>query len=175
MFGKKVTKDQQNLAYESLCSAFGEVSIVDDAPLKEYLIKWLSAFAPDMTYYDAKSFCLPRRMYKNYIWNAFSFQKTDCYIGEDAVKELEGGFEGPCYVLLNGENLLCEIPDGRVLSPEAVSAFSNIVVFTKDFSETYVHTGIDEFGPYYKSAGMALADEDAEPEDLLQDEAEPEE
>lgn len=168
MFVKKATAAQIAEAKEKLEATFGEVVPVEDAPVKEYMLKWLSAFAPDMTLYDAKSFCLPKLMFRNYLWHAFSFQKTDCYIDEDAVEALGDGFEGPCYILLNGENLLCKVPNGKVFSQEKLSEFKNIIVFTEDFSKTYVHTGSPEFGPYYKSADMALA-EDVEPEEFAED------
>lgn len=175
MFVKKATAHQLENALASLREAFGKVEPVEDAPTKEYMIKWLSVFAPEMSVYDAKSFCLPRKMYKNYVWHAFSFQKTDCFVEEDAAEAFKDGFAGECYVLLNDENLLCTVPDGGVFDPESVKGFENIVVFTKDFTRTYVHTGKSGFGPYYKSADMAVADgsepcAQAEFEDINEDE-----
>ena len=176
MFVKKATAQELTACFEKLKEAFGEVEKVEDAPAKQYMIKWLSAFAPDMTFADAKSFCLPRIMYRNYIWHAFSFEKTDSFVDDDAREAFKAGFEGRCYVLLNGENLLCAVPDGTVFNPENVSAFSNIVIFKEDFSETYVHTGSAEFGPYYKSADMNdAAPEDIDPDDYVVEEEEIEE
>ncbi len=165
MFVKKATAIQTEEAFENLRSAYGAVEKVEDAPAKEYMLKWLSAFAPDVAVYDAKSFCLPRRRFKNYLWHAFSFQKTDCWFDEDATEAFKGGFEGECYVLLNDENLLCTVPDGKVFDPENVKEFKNIIIFTKDYGETYVHTGKEGFGPYYKSKDMAESD-DSEPEEV---------
>ncbi|MBE6587036.1 MAG: DUF4275 family protein [Ruminococcaceae bacterium] len=167
MFVKKATPAEIAGAKEKLERAFGEVIPVEDMPVREYMIKWLSVFAADMTVYDAKSFCLPKLLYRNYLWHAFSFQKTDCYVDEDAEEAFKNGFEGECYILLNRENLLCKIPDGRVLNPENVKEFDNFIVFTADFSETFVHTGNEEFGPYYKSADMAQID-DSEPEEEIE-------
>ncbi len=168
MFVKKATPLELEEKLTALKAAFGEVCEVSDAPAKEYMIKWLSAFAPDMTLSDAKSFCLPRMMYRNYLWHAFSFEKTDSYVADDAADSFKNGFEGPCYLLLNHENLLCRVPDGRIFDPEKVSAFSNIIIFTEDFTETYVHTGSSEFGPYYKSSEMAETDaEEIDPEDYI--------
>ena len=173
MFVKKATAQELAASFEKLREAFGQVERVEDAPAKQYMIKWLSAFAPDMTYGDARSFCLPRIMYRNYIWHAFSFEKTDSYVDDDAREAFKAGFEGRCYVLLNGENLLCAVPDGTVFNPENVSEFSNIVIFKEDFSETYVHTGSHEFGPYYKSADMTdTAPDDIDPDDFVVEEEE---
>ncbi len=168
MFVKKATAAQIDEAFEKLCSVYGAVERVEDAPVKEYMVKWLSAFAPDMAVYDAKSFCLPRRRFKNYLWHAFSFQKTDCWFEDDATEAFKDGFEGECYILLNDENLLCTVPDGRVFDPENVKGFKNIIVFTKDFGETFVYTGKDKFGPYYKSKEIAEADE-GEPEEAFEE------
>lgn len=165
MFKKKNTTISTDEALEKLHTVFGTAEKVEDAPVKEYMIKWLSAFAPDVPVYDAKSFCLPRRRYKNYLWHAFSFQKTDCWFDEDAVDAFKEGFEGECYVLLNEEELLCTVSDGKVFNVENVKEFNNIIIFTKDFSETYVYTGKEGFGPYYKSKDMAESD-DSEPEEL---------
>jgi len=76
-------------------------------------------------------------------------------------------------VLLNREGILVRVADGKSLTQEKVKEFDNIIVFTEDYSETFVCTGNEEFGPYYKSAEMAVADgsEPIEPEDT----AEPEE
>lgn len=161
MFVKKATAAQLDAAKNRLTVAFGETETVDNAPVKEYMLKWLSAFAPDMTVYDAKSFCLPRLMYKNYLWHAFSFQKTDCYMDEDADEAFGEGFEGDCYVLLNDENLLCK-SDGSAITLEKIKTFENIIIFTADYAKTYVYTGKEGFGPYFKSADMASA-EGAEP------------
>ena len=163
MFGKKKnTAKQMDEAFEKLKAVYGSVERVDDVPVKEYMVKWLSAFAPDMPVYDAKSFCLPKNRYKNYLWHAFSFQKTDSLFDVDAIEEFVSGFEGECFVLLNEENLLCTVPDGRVFDPENVKDFNNVIIFTKDFTETYVYTGKEGFGPYYKSKAMTETD-DSEP------------
>lgn len=160
MFFKKASAAEIGAAREKVSEAFGEVEYIEDVPVKEYMLKWLSAFAPDMTVYDAKSFCLPKLLYKNYLWHAFSFQKTDCYMAEDAAEAYGEGFDGPVFVLLNGENILFKLADGKKLGPSAVGGFNNIIVFKEDFSETYVNTGSEEFGPYYKSADMAASDDD---------------
>lgn len=161
MFVKKATPAQLDAAKNRLSEAFGKAEAVNNVPVKEYMLKWLSAFAPDMTFYDAKSFCLPRLMYKNYLWHAFSFQKTDCYMDEDADAAFGEGFDGECYILLNDENLLCKT-DGSALTLEKIKTFENIIVFTIDYTKTYVYTGKEGFGPYFKSADMAT-EEDAEP------------
>lgn len=152
MFHKKATEKEMTAALEKLKKEFGEINRLDGSPVREYMLKWLSAFAPDMTYSDAKAYCLPRLMYKNYLWNAFGFEKAECVMGEDAENAFGGGFEGECFVLLNDENLLCTVPDGTVFSPESTARFSNIIIFTKDFSKTYVNTGKEGFGPYYKDS-----------------------
>lgn len=178
MFKKKNTAASIDEAFEKLRSVYGTAQKVEDVPVKEYMIKWLSAFAPDVAVFDAKSFCLPRRRYKNYLWHAFSFQKTDSWFEDDADEAFKAGFEGECYVLLNDEGLLCTVPDGKVFNVENVKGFNNIIIFTKDFSETYVYTGKEGFGPYYKSKDMTESD-DSEPleipEDLLEELSEEEE
>ena len=174
MFVKKATAAELDARKKEFADAFGDYEEVTDLPVKEYMIKWLSAFAPDMTFSDAKSFCLPRLMYRNYIWHAFSFQKTDCFIDEDAEASFKNGFEGPAYVLFNTENLLLKVENGSVFNPENVKNFKNLIIFKTDFSETYVNTGNDEFGPFYKSADMAVAD-DSEPEEAEVTEEETEE
>ncbi|MBQ4066992.1 MAG: DUF4275 family protein [Clostridia bacterium] len=156
MFVKKATAAQIAEAKDAFAASFGEYTVVDDIPVKEYMIKWLRSFAPDMPVYDAKSFCLPRLMYRNYLWHAFSFQKTDCYLDDDAREAFEKGFAGPCFVLLNHENILLRVENGRVFNPENVAGFHDMIIFTEDFSETYVNTGKEEFGPYYKSETMAV-------------------
>lgn len=158
MFRKKATLAEKTAAREKIALTLEGAKEIDDIPVREFMLKWLQSFAPDMPVYDAKAFCLPKMFFKNYLWHAFSFQKTDCYIGEDATAEYRGGFEGECYVLLNGENLLFTVEDGTALTLEKVEEFTNIIIFKKDFSETFVHTGSKEFGPYYKSADMAIAD-----------------
>ena len=170
MFVKKATVQEIAASQEKLREVFGEISIIDDIPVKEYMVKWLSVFAPDMTVYDAKSFCLPKLFFKNYLWHAFSFQKTDCYIEEDAEEAFAKGFEGPCYILLNHERLLCKVADGKVITLEKLKEFSNIIVFTEDFSGTYVHTGNEEFGPYYKSADLCEDFEEIDPDDFVTEE-----
>ncbi len=166
MFVKKTTKEQIESALSRLRSAFGEIKYIEDIPVKKYMIRWLATFAPDMPLYDAKSFCLPRKLYKNYLWHAFSFQKTDSYIDEMATEAFEGSFAGKCYVLLNDENIICAVPDGSVFTLEKISEFKNIIIIDGDFKKTYVHTGNDEFGPYYKTYDMAES-EDLEPDESL--------
>lgn len=172
MLIKKAKPAEIAAAKEKIQEFLPEAALVEDIPVREYMIKWLSAFAPDMTVYDAKSFCLPKLFFKNYLWHAFSFEKTDCFIEEDAEAEFKEGFEGACYLLLNHENLLWKIPDGRVLNFENVKEFKNLIVFTEDFTKTYVHTGSDEFGPYYKSSDMIDSlDEEIDPDDFVIEES----
>ena len=146
------TEEELSAAYNRLTKHFPEAKRISDMPVREYMIKWLRSFAPDMIFSEAKAFCLPRHLFKNYLWHAFSYQKTDSLIEEDADEKFAGGFEGECYVLLNDENLLCTVPDGTVFSPEKLKEFNNIIVFKKDFSETYVYTGKEDCGPFYKAA-----------------------
>ncbi|MBE6714942.1 MAG: DUF4275 family protein [Ruminococcaceae bacterium] len=164
MFVKKATAAQIEAAVASLRESFGELTYIDNVPVKQYMLKWMSAFAPDVTVYDAKSFCLPKKLFRNYLWHAFSFQKTDSYVDEDAVAQFQNGFEGKCYILLNDENIICAVPDGRIFDPENVKHFKNIIIFTADYTKTYVHTGNPEFGPFYKSSDMTES-EDAEPDE----------
>lgn len=164
----KANEQEREAARKKMQEVFGECHEITDKPLRPFLLKWLSAFAPDMEYYDAKSFCLPRRMYQNYLWHAFSYQKTDCYMGALAEEAFSGGFPGMCYILLNRELLLFQIPNGEILTPETVSAFDSIIITDKVFSCTYVYTGKEETGPYFKTAdglteAFVAADED-EPE-----------
>lgn len=166
MFVKKTTREQIEGALSHLRSTFGEVTYIEDIPVKKYMIRWLAVFAPDMPLYDAKSFCLPRKLYKNYLWHAFSFQKTDSYIDEMAEEAFEGSFAGKCYVLLNDENIICAVPDGSVFTLEKLAEFKNIIIIDGDFTKTYVHTGNEEFGPYYKTDDMAQS-EDCEPDESL--------
>ena len=135
MFYKRPGAEQQDSADKAVGALPVKAEKITDIPVREYMLKWLSAFAPDMTYSDAKAYCLPRLMYKNYLWNAFGFEKAECVMGEDAENAFGGGFEGECFVLLNDENLLCTVPDGTVFSPENTARFSNIIIFTKDFSK----------------------------------------
>ena len=71
---------------------------------------------------------------------------------------IEKGFRGECFILLNEENLIFTLENGKDITLEKLREFRSIIVFTSDFSETFVYTGSDEFGPYYKSADMAVAD-----------------
>ena len=158
MFNKKTSLAQKEAAREKVAEVFDGAKEIDNIPVKEFMIKWLSAFAPDMPVYDAKSFCLPKMFFKNYLWHAFSFQKTDCYTAEDATAEFEKGFSGECFILLNGENIIFTVENGKDITLEKLGEFNNIIIFTKDYTETFVHTGSEEFGPYYKSADMAIAD-----------------
>lgn len=172
MFKKKVSSELIDDLKNKLSALGAEAEQVTDAPVKEYMIKWMGAFAPDVNVYDAKSFCLPKMFFKNYLWNAFSFQKTDCYMDEYATEAFAGGFEGPVLVLYNSENLLFRIADGTVLEPENVKTLGNVVIFTEDFERTYVNTGSEEFGPYYKTREMALSDEsidDVDPDALAEE------
>ena len=150
MFRKSAAEAEMAKVFQSLCEKFPGIERVSDSPVREYMIKWLSAFAPDMTYADAKAFCLPRYLKKNYLWHAFSFNLAECAAGEEADEKYSGGFEGKCYLLMNEENLLCTVPDGKCLTPEKLSELYDAVIFKADFSETYVYTGKDGFGPYYK-------------------------
>lgn len=171
MFTKKISEVEKEAARKKMQEAFGECREITDKPLRPFMLKWLSAFAPDMEYYDAKAFCLPRRMYQNNLWHAFSFQKTDCYMGDLAREAFTEGFPGMCYILLNRELLLFQIPDGGSLTPELVSAFDNIIVTDKDFSCTYVYTGKKDMGPYFKTAEeltnafVAAGEDEPEPEE----------
>lgn len=175
MFKKKVSNELLEKLGGKLSALGVEACQVTDAPVKEYMIKWMGAFAPDVTVYDANSFCLPKLFFKNYLWNAFSFQKTDCYMDEYATEAFADGFEGPCFVLYNGENILFKVTDGTVFDPENVKTLGNVVIFTQDFEKTYVNTGSDEFGPYYKTREMALSDEsidDVDPDAIAKEMAE---
>ncbi|MBS5724940.1 MAG: DUF4275 family protein [Clostridiales bacterium] len=171
MFVKKISETEKEAARKKMQEVFGECREVTDKPLRPFLLKWLSAFAPDMEFYDAKAFCLPRRMYQNNIWHAFSYQKTDCYMGALANEAFSGGFPGMCYVLLNRELMLFQIPDGSILTPEMVSAFDNIVITDRAFSCTYVYTGKEDMGPYFKTAEgatdafVAAGEDEPEPEE----------
>lgn len=171
MFKKKISEQEKEAARKKMQEVFGECHEITDKPLRPFMLKWLSAFAPDMEYYDAKSFCLPRRMYQNNLWHAFSFQKTDCYMGALAQEAFSGGFSGMCYIFLNREMLLFQIPDGSILNPETVSAFDSIIVTDKAFSCTYVHTGKEDTGPYFKTADglseafVAAGEDEPEPEE----------
>ena len=62
MFGNKVSIEEKNSAREKLSASFGAVEEIDNIPVEEFMIKWLSAFAPDMTFADAKSISSPSRM-----------------------------------------------------------------------------------------------------------------
>ena len=165
MFIKKAKPEQTEKAVEKLSDVFGNITVVDDVPVKEYMIKWLSAFAPDMALSDAKAFCLPRRMYKNYLWHAFSFQKTASFVDEDAKEAFKEGFFGQCFVLMNEENILCSVDSVKDVPFERIEELQNVIIFTKDFTETFVYTGKEGFGPYYKSVSMTEID-DAEPLEL---------
>lgn len=116
---------------------------------KSFMIEWLANFAPDMSYADAKALCLPRILHDNYLWHAFSFEKADYIAASDADAALDRGLEGECYVLLNGINTLFTLPDGTGVTKDMLKAFDNIIICKKDFSETYVFTGEEGFGPYY--------------------------
>lgn len=163
MFKKKIDPNKIEEIKKSICDICGDASEVSVDELRPFMLRWLSAFAPDMSVYDAKSFCLPKLFFKNYLWNAFSFQKTECYMDEDAKEALAEGFSGPCFVLVYEECLLYSVSDGGAFTPENVAALGNVIITAEDYSKTYVNTGKDEFGPYYKSADMTLSDPDAEP------------
>lgn len=152
MLWKKASPEACEKIKEKLCSVFTDVQCMTDAPVKQYMIKWLSAFAPDMTYAQAKSFCLPRLLYKNHLWNAFAFEKAPCLAGEEADDAAKDGFLGDCFVLAEEENLLFSVKNETPAIPEKIKDFKNIAVFTKDFSRTYIYTGEDGFGPYFKTA-----------------------
>ena len=116
MFTKKISEAEKEAARKKVREVFGECREITDKPLRPFMLKWLSAFAPDMEYYDAKSFCLPRRMYQNNLWHAFSFQKTDCYMGALANEAFAGGLPGTCYIFLNREQLLFQIRTRQILN-----------------------------------------------------------
>ncbi len=149
---KKAPEKELGLLEASLRDKLGEVTRVTDAPVREYMLKWLSAFAPDMSYSDAKAYCLPRFLYKNYLWHAFSFRKAEFIEGDEAIDAAKDGFPGECFILMNNENLLCTVPDGSILTPDTLAELCCAVVFTKDFKKTYVNTGSDDFGPYFAAA-----------------------
>ena len=125
-------------------------SAPDGREPRAFMLEWLSAFAPDMTYRDAKAYCLPRLMYKNHLWHAFSFEKTDFCAGESAMESAIGAFTGKCLLYFEDGGLLLAVEDGSVLTPELLSGFSNVIAATGDMKKTYVYTGEENTGPYYK-------------------------
>lgn len=122
-----------------------------DTESRQIMLRWLSAFAPDITYRDAKDFCLPRRRYKNCLWHAFSFQLTDCLAGEEAIDAFNG-FVGECFILSEDTEEVYAVSEGSNLSLSLLQSLGNVTVFTKTFSETFSVTGNEETGPYYKKA-----------------------
>ena len=56
MFTKKISEAEKEAARKKVREVFGECREITDKPLRPFMLKWLSAFAPDMEYYDAKSF-----------------------------------------------------------------------------------------------------------------------
>lgn len=151
MFRNSADEITMRELFGTLQKEFPDIRRITNVPVREYMIKWLSSFAPGMTYADAKAFCLPRFLKKNYLWHAFSFGKAEALAGEEADEKYGNGFDGECFILLNKENLLCALPDGKALTPEKLRGLNDAVIFKKDFSETYVYTGKDGFGPYYSA------------------------
>lgn len=152
MFYKKPTEKQISAAEDAISTLPVSAEKITDIPVREYMLKWLSAFAGDMTYADARAFCLPRLLYRNYIWHAFSFRKTDCIYGEDAVEAAKDGIPGECFILMCDGQALYKIPDGSILTPQVAESLGNAVVFDTKFTKTYVYTGEDGTGPFYKEA-----------------------
>ena len=168
LFGKKITAAEKDAVQQKMGEMFAEFRLVTDKPVLGFMQKWLSVFAPDMDLADAKAFCLPRRMYENHLWHAFSFEKTDCYMGALAKEAFSGGLPGMCYLLFDREQLLFQIPDGSVLTPQRAEALGNVIVTDGRFTATYVNTGKENTGPYFKDAdGGAFtqaAEDEPEPE-----------
>lgn len=150
MLFKKIPNEAKIDFEKKIISLLPNAKKSDTNP-REVMLHWLSAFAPDMTYRDAKDFCLPRRRYKNNLWHAFSFKLTDCLAGEEA-EEAYSGFDGECFILSEETEEVYTVSDGSALTLPVLHSLGNVTVFTKDFSETYTVTGESETGPYYKKA-----------------------
>ena len=152
MFYKRPGAEQRDSADKAVGALPVKAEKITDIPVREYMLKWLSAFAGDISVADAKAFCLPRLLYQNYIWHAFSFRKTDCIYGDDAAMAARDGIPGECFILMCDAQALYKIPDGSVLTPQVTESLGNAVVFDTKFTKTYVHTGEDGTGPFYKEA-----------------------
>lgn len=166
LFQKKITAAEKDAVRAKMSEVFPEYREVTDKPVIGFMQKWLSVFAPDLEVTDAKAFCLPRRMYENHLWHAFSFEKTDCYMGALAKEAFSRGLAGMCYLLFDREQLLFQIPDGGRLTPEMAASLGNVIVTDGKFSATYVNTGKENTGPYFKDAdgGAFTQAEEDEPE-----------
>ena len=150
MLFKKIPNDVRDDFEKKIISLVPGAKKSDTEP-REIMLRWLSAFAPDITYRDAKDFCLPRRRYKNCLWHAFSFSLTDCVLGDEAI-DAYNGFVGECFILSEDTEEIYAVSDGSNLSLSLLQSLGNVTVFTKSFSETFSVTGNDEAGPYYKKA-----------------------
>ena len=161
MFHKKPDPAVQRAAAEQIAALYPDAAAAE-LPAEEFRIRWLNAFAPDMPFAEAKSFCLPRHMYENHLWHAFSFERTDCYMGDVAREAFSDGIDGACFLYLDGAQLLYRLPDGRALNAGALDAIANVIVTDEAFTVTYVNTGKEMTGPYFKSDDLAFetADDD---------------
>ncbi len=150
MFSKKISSAKKAEALEKAAALIPGIKAAEE-DIREVKLRWLSAFAPDMTLRDAKDYCLPRMRFKNHLWHAFSFRLTDCPVGEEAAEKYNG-FSGECFVLDEETNSLYTVGDGSPLSASLLSKLGNVTVFTKSFTETFSVTGMPEVGPFYKKA-----------------------
>lgn len=155
MFYKRPKPAQIKAADEAMSALLPDAEKVYDIPAREFMVKWLSVFAPDMSVADAKAFCLPRLLYKNRIWHAFSFRKTDCVYGEDADEAAAGKLRGEGYILMCDAQAVYRAYDLSVLTVEDIKKLKSAVVFDSEYKMTYAVCDEEGCGPFFKLSECA--------------------
>ena len=155
MFYKRPKPAQIKAADEAMSALLPDAEKVYDIPAREFMVKWLSVFAPDMSVADAKAFCLPRLLYKNRIWHAFSFRKTDCVYGEDADDAAAGKLRGEGYILMCDAQAVYRTDDLSPLTVGDIKKLKSAVVFDSEYKMTYAVCDEEGCGPFFKMSECA--------------------
>lgn len=155
MFYKKPKPAQIKAADEAMASLLPNAEKIYDIPAREFMVKWLSVFAPDMSVADAKAFCLPRLLYKNRIWHAFSFRKTDCVYGDEADEAAAGKLCGEGFILMCDAQAVYRADDLSALTVEGIKSLKSAVVFDSAYKMTYAVCDEEGCGPFFKISECA--------------------
>lgn len=105
-----------------------------------FAIQWLANFAPDMTLRDAKAFCLPRRLRRNYLANAIEMQYVSSLDGDEKEAVLSEGFSGNCYLFLNDINVLFSVENGADITSDVLSKLDYPIATDKKLTLTVLCT-----------------------------------
>ena len=155
MFYKRPKPAQIKAADEAMSSLLPDAEKIYDIPAREFMVKWLSVFAPDMSVADAKAFCLPRLLYKNRIWHAFSFRKTDCIYGDEADEAAAEKLCGDGFILMCDAQAVYRADDLSALTVEDIKSLKSAVVFDSEYKMTYAVCDEEGCGPFFKMSECA--------------------